>query len=210
MKSKIITFALALSLLAGTGVFISTQVKAASLSPKVQQLIDFSEKNEASEAANLLAQLSTKEKDELANYIEFNSDKVPPVYFIIMADHIYKSDKDKAALWYYIGKFRSYQDTLMCKDKTTQSQLEVYPMLAPKTLKYVATKVNDKAYIANLMQKALDWDIAHPQRVNPIWACYHGISAFMNKPELLPESEYTVIQTKVRNEIKESINKYRN
>ncbi len=210
MKSKIITFALALSLLAGTGVFVSTQVKAASLSPKVQQLIDFSEKNEASEAANLLAQLSTKEKDELANYIEFNSDKVPPVYFIIMADHIYKSDKDKAALWYYIGKFRSYQDTLMCKDKTTQSQLEVYPMLAPKTLKYVATKVNDKAYIANLMQKALDWDIAHPQRVNPIWACYHGISAFMNKPELLPESEYTVIQTKVRNEIKESINKYRN
>lgn len=210
MKSKIITFALALSLLAGTGVFISTQVKAASLSPKVQQLIDFSEKNEASEAANLLAQLSTKEKDELANYIEFNSDKVPPVYFIIMADHIYKSDKDKAALWYYIGKFRSYQDTLMCKDKTTQSQLEVYPMLAPKTLKYVATKVNDKAYIANLMQKALVWDIAHPQRVNPIWACYHGISAFMNKPELLPESEYTVIQTKVRNEIKESINKYRN
>ena len=203
MKSKIITFALALSLLAGTGVFVSTQVKAASLSPKVQQLIDFSEKNEASEAANLLAQLSTKEKDELANYIEFNSDKVPPVYFIIMADHIYKSDKDKAALWYYIGKFRSYQDTLMCKDKTTQSQLEVYPMLAPKTLKYVATKVNDKAYIANLMQKALDWDIAHPQRVNPIWACYHGISAFMNKPELLPESEYTVIQTKVRNEIKE-------
>lgn len=210
MKSKIITFALALSLLAGTGVFISTQVKAASLSPKVQQLIDFSEKNEASESANLLAQLSTREKDELANYIEFNSDKVPPVYFIIMADHIYKSDKDKAALWYYIGKFRSYQDTLMCKDKTTQSQLEVYPMLAPKTLKYVATKVNDKAYIANLMQKALDWDIAHPQRVNPIWACYHGISAFMNKPELLPESEYTVIQTKVRNEIKESINKYRN
>lgn len=210
MKSKIITFALTLSLLAGTGVFVSTQVKAASLSPKVQQLIDFSEKNEASEAANLLAQLSTKEKDELANYIEFNSDKVPPVYFIIMADHIYKSDKDKAALWYYIGKFRSYQDTLMCKDKTTQSQLEVYPMLAPKTLKYVATKVNDKAYIANLMQKALDWDIAHPQRVNPIWACYHGISAFMNKPELLPESEYTVIQTKVRNEIKESINKYRN
>ena len=210
MKSKIITFALALSLLAGTGVFVSTQVKAASLSPKVQQLIDFSEKNEASEAANLLAQLLTKEKDELANYIEFNSDKVPPVYFIIMADHIYKSDKDKAALWYYIGKFRSYQDTLMCKDKTTQSQLEVYPMLAPKTLKYVATKVNDKAYIANLMQKALDWDIAHPQRVNPIWACYHGISAFMNKPELLPESEYTVIQTKVRNEIKESINKYRN
>ena len=210
MKSKIITFALTLSLLAGTGVFVSTQVKAASLSPKVQQLIDFSEKNEASEAANLLAQLLTKEKDELANYIEFNSDKVPPVYFIIMADHIYKSDKDKAALWYYIGKFRSYQDTLMCKDKTTQSQLEVYPMLAPKTLKYVATKVNDKAYIANLMQKALDWDIAHPQRVNPIWACYHGISAFMNKPELLPESEYTVIQTKVRNEIKESINKYRN
>ena len=82
-------------------------------------------------------------------------------------------------------------------------------MLAPKTLKYVATKVNDKKYIANLMQKALDWDIAHPQRVNPIWACYHGISAFMSKPELLPEKEYTVVQNKVRAEIKESINKYK-
>ncbi len=209
MKSKFIILLLAVLLVTGSTYFVSSQAKAAALSPKVQQLVDFSQKNEASEAANLLAQLSSKEKDELANYIEFNSEKISPVYFIIMADYIYKSNKDKAALWYYIGKFRSYQDTLMCKDKTSQSQLEVYPMLAPKTLKYVATKVNDKKYIANLMQKALDWDIAHPQRVNPIWACYHGISAFMSKPELLPEKEYTVVQNKVRAEIKESINKYK-
>jgi len=209
MKSKFMILLLAVLLVTGSTYFVSSQAKAAALSPKVQQLVDFSQKNEASEAANLLAQLSSKEKDELANYIEFNSEKISPVYFIIMADYIYKSNKDKAALWYYIGKFRSYQDTLMCKDKTSQSQLEVYPMLAPKTLKYVATKVNDKKYIANLMQKALDWDIAHPQRVNPIWACYHGISAFMSKPELLPEKEYTVVQNKVRAEIKESINKYK-
>ncbi|MEE3350124.1 MAG: hypothetical protein VZR09_08810 [Candidatus Gastranaerophilaceae bacterium] len=209
MKSKIIVLSVLIALISGIGFAYAESKTSTKLSPKVQQLIDFSEKNEASEAANLLAQLSTKEKDELAKYIEFNSEKVPPVYFIIMADYIYKSNKDKAALWYYIGKFRSYQDTLMCKDKTTQSQLEVYPMLAPKTLKYVATKVNDKKYIANLMQKALDWDIAHPNRVNPVWACYHGISAFVSKPELLPQKEYTNIQNKVRNEIKESINKYK-
>jgi len=211
MKKNLLISVVVLVLVLGSVVPLSKQVDAAvtQLSPKVQQLIDFSEKNEASEAANLFAQLSNKEKDELANYIEYNSDKVSPAYFIIMADHIYKSNKDKAALWYYIGKFRSYEDTLMCKDKTSQSQLEVYPMLAPKTLKYVATKVNDKKYIADLMEKALKWDIDHPERINPIWACYHGISAFMKKPELLPEKEYSVVQDKVRAEIKESIEKYR-
>ncbi len=209
MKKNLIITAAILCLLSGTAFIANEKANAAALSPKVQHLVDFAEKNEGSEAASMFAQLSNKEKDELANYVEFHSEKVPPVYFIIMADHVYKSNKDKAALWYYIGKFRAYQDTMMCKDKTSQSQLEVYPMLAPKTLKYVATKVNDKKYLAGLMQKALDWDIAHPDRVNPVWACYHGISAFTKAPKLIPESEYTKVQEQVRDEIRASIKKYK-
>ncbi len=210
MKKNLVLAATVLCLLSGTAFIINdNKANAAALSPKVQHLVDFAAKNEGSETATMFAQLSNKEKDELAKYVEFHSEKVPPVYFIIMADHVYKSNKDKAALWYYIGKFRAYQDTMMCQDKTSQSQLEVYPMLAPKTLKYVATKVNDKKYLADLMQKALDWDIGHPNRVNPVWACYHGISAFTKAPKLIPNTEYEKIQNQVRDEIRASIKKYK-
>ena len=79
---------------------------------------------------------------------------------------------------------------MMCEDNTAKGQLNIYPTLAPKTLKYLSTKINNKKYVANLMQKTLDWDIAHPNRYNPIWACYHGISAHTNgQPKLIDENK---------------------
>ena len=192
------------------GIFQNSVFAEVMLSAKVQQFVNYVKNNNSYEASNLYAQLSAKEKNELSDYIENNSDSVPPVYYIVMADHIYKTNKDKAALWYYIGKFRSYQDILMCKDKTAQSQMEMYPLLAPKTMKYVSTKVNDKKYIADLMEKALNWDITHSKRVSPIWACYQGMGAFNKTPELLPNNEYTSVQDKVRAEIKDTIKGYKN
>ena len=63
--------------------------------------------------------------------------------------------------------------------------------------------------MANVLQKALDWDKSHPKRYDPTWACYHGISNFYKegKPELVSEQEReNVIKTQreyVENTIKD-------
>lgn len=181
---------------------------AQKLSPKVKQLADYAKELESGKAIDTYSQLSSKERDELAVYLEANSQNFPPLFFMIMADHVYKSDKDKALEWYYIGKIRSYEDVYMCKDKTAQAQVSQYPKLAPKTLRYLSTKLQDKKYIAKILKKALDWDISHSDRIDPVWACYHGLSAFSQEPELIDQKKRSDVYKKFRKEMQDMINKY--
>ena len=184
---------------------------AIELSPKTRQIINnANQKEDIIKSVETLNQLTAKELEEFTQYIEFHSEQVPPVYFILMADYIYNTDKDKAALWYYIGKLRSYQDVMMCLDTTAQSQVKLYPIFAPKTLKYLSKKENNKKYIINLFQKTLDWDNAHPERVEPIWACRLGISAKTAVPQIDPNKNRKVVIEETRKDLAETIQKLKN
>lgn len=209
MSKKIIMAALAIGLLSSGTMFTNSfSAIAADLSPKVQQLVQYIQQNNHASAEDSLKNLSPKEKDEFLEYVKTNNATIPPLYYIKMADYVYKTDKDQAALWYYIGKVRAYEDVKMCKDKTSQAQLNIYPQFAPKTVKYIFSKSQDKTYFADLMQQTLDWDIQHPQRVSPIWACYQGISGQSKQPELVSEQQKTKVIEQVRSELMDTINKY--
>ena len=209
LSKRNIIVVITLALLVFGGMFTNQYcASAAELSPKVQQLVQYIQKNNHASAEDILRTLTVKEKDEFIEYIKSNNATIPPLYYIKMADYVFKTDKDEAALWYYIGKVRAYEDVKMCKDKTSQAQLSIYPKFAPKTVKYVFSRSQDKAYLADLMQQTLDWDIQHPQRVSPVWACYQGISAQAKPPELVSEQQRAKVIEQVRGELIETINKY--
>ena len=208
MTKNFLVTSMVLSLLIGGTTFTCSNAYANTLSPKIQQLVTAISQNNHSSAEDTLKTLSTKEKDEFIAYIKNNETKVPPLYYIKMADYILKTDKDMAAKWYYIGKVRAYEDVMMCKDKTAQSQLEILQYFAPKTVKYLFSRNKDKSYMADLLQSVLDWDIAHQNRINPIWACYQGIGAATKAPELKTEAQRQKAIENVRDELKESIIKY--
>ena len=181
---------------------------AAELSPKTRQVINnVGQKEDLVKSIETINRLSAKELEEFSQYIEYHSEEVPPVYFIFMADYIYNTDKDKAALWYYIGKLRSYQDVFMCLDTTAQSQVKLYPIFAPKTMKYLAKKGNNKKYLINLFQNTLDWDSQHPKRVEPVWACRLGLNAKNSEPKLNPAKNRDKVIEEIRNDLIESIKK---
>lgn len=206
MKRQFIIAAVTLSLLTAGAVY--TGVNASASTPKIQQLVEYINTNQHSMAENLLKDFTNKDKDDFVEYIKANNATLPPLYYIKMADHILKTDKDQAAMWFYIGKVRAYEDVMMCKDKTSQAQLDIYPLFAPKTVKYIYSRNKDKSYMANLLQRVLDWDVNHPNRINPIWACYQGMSAYTKTPELKTDVQRSKVIDNVRDELKESIIKY--
>lgn len=209
MTKNFMTVVITLSVIAAGAAFTNIEAIADTLSPKVQQVIEYVDQNKHSLAEDVLSNMSSKEKDEFISYIEKNDAAVPPLYYIKMADYILKTDKDKAALWFYIGKVRAYEDVMMCKDKTSQAQLAIYQQFAPKTVKYLFSRNKDKSYMAALLQQVLDWDIAHENRYSPVWACYQSLTATTKTPEIVKNDEQKQkIIDNVRDELKESIIKY--
>lgn len=171
---------------------IKQNAYASELSAQSQTAVNYIQMQKTNEAINLINGLNSKEKREIIKWIDENPDKVIPLYYIIFADEIFQTDKEKAALWYSIGRLRAIQDVKMCKDTSAASQITVYAMIAPNTSDYIIKQGN--AYILQMLEKAVAFDEAHATRQNPIWACYHGMQAFKGKPETLPMSEYKKIQ----------------
>ena len=126
-----------------------------------------------------------------------------------LADYVFKTDKDKAVFFFYFGKLRATEDVLMCKDETARAQLSVYPLMAQDTLNYMSTKYNDINYLPAVLQKTIDWDNANPERVSPIWSCYHGLDAFSQEPVLLDADKFPKIQKKVQKIVKNSIKEFK-
>ena len=54
-----------------------------------------------------------------------------------------------------------------------------------------------------------DWDNANPERVSPIWSCYHGLDAFSQEPVLLDADKFPKIQKKVQKIVKNSIKEFK-
>lgn len=157
-------------------------------SSNLKTLVELSQRGQYGRVADVFSKLNDKEQDELAEIMFANSPVIEPLYFIALADHIYQTDKDKAVLSFFIGYSRATQDVMACKDKTSRSQLRIYPELAYDTVQYAVNKFEeDKSYKKNLKKNVQAWDKAHPKRTSPIWACYHGMNAFYQKPELVSE-----------------------
>ena len=180
-------------------IFAKDSVK---ISPRVKQIITYSQNGENGKAVLLYKQLNPKEIDELTKYLEMNPGSLPPIYFVMLSDNTYDKDKDKAVFFYSFGKTRAMEDVSMCKDTTARQQMYMYGMMAPKTVNYMTSKNKDYDYIENLYNKVIEWDNKYTDRISPIWACYHGIQAFQKQPELLPESEFPKIQKEIQDNLK--------
>lgn len=176
-----------------------TEIK---LSQNVQKMIKYAKKSETHKAINLFKSFDNNEAEQFVKYLENNPGELPPIYFILISDKVYGTDKDKAVFFYNFGKIRASEDVSMCKDTSARQQLGLYGMMAPKTITYMQSKATDEDYLNNLFYKVIDWDNKYTNRVSPIWACYHGVSSFYQEPELLPDEEFPKIQEKTHNSLK--------
>ena len=182
-----------------------------SYSNGVKQLLTLIENNEGGRATELVMTSFTDEDfKSLVKLIDNENEKIPPLYIMLVSDYIYKNDKDKAIKYFYIGRLRAKEDVFMCADTTARQQIYIYAQAAPKTLDYASQRIfekNDKEFLAEVLQNALDWDKSHPKRFDPTWACYHGISAFTKsgKPELVSEQEREEIIRNQRKNVEDTI-----
>lgn len=139
--------------------------------------------------------------DAVKNY----SGDVLPIYYITVAEDIYPKDKKLAAFLYTAGRFRSLEDVQMCKDKSAIQAIASLPFLAPKTINYMSKMKNKEK--TKVLQKVLDWDEKYPNRPDPIWICYHGITVFIDngKVETYPKEKFESIKKETRNSVLKAI-----
>ena len=176
-------------------------------SGKVNKVISMAKNNDV-KAIDIFKTFSDKEIEQFEKYLDKKPNEIPPVYFIIMADKILDTNKDKAAIYYYFGRIRATEDVFLCKDKISRTQISVYPKMAPKTLAYLSD--NSNSYKVKVVEKALSLDKKYSGRFyNPIWACSYGLGAFGKKPELIPKNEQLYTIREVRDNIKKSLEMYK-
>ncbi len=145
-------------------------------------------------------ELSPEEKLKLLK----SSDTLLPIYYIAVADYYYANDmKEHGLISYMLGSLRGMQDTAMCVDYTARGQIQMYPMLAPKTAEYMINL--DSKKLMKIAKVVVKWDEEHSTRPNPKWACYHGIKSFLGEVEIKPMSEYPAIQKEFRNDFLQTI-----
>ena len=149
-------------------------------------------------------------KNEIINSVKSYSKDILPIYYIVVAEDIYPTDKNLAAFLYAVGRLRSIEDVGMCTDKSAYEVINGLPYVAPKTAKYIA-KMSDSS-LAQLLQKTLDWDIQHTERPNYKWICYHGMEVFTNdgKVTTLPKNNFNNILKKQRKNLSDYIKELQN
>jgi hypothetical protein len=178
---------------------------AGKLSGNVKKAVKYMQENNAVQTLQLAKGFDSYEKKEFINWIQNNPEKTIPVFYMFMADEIYKTNKDEAVFWFSVGKLRSAEDVRMCKDTTNTAQIAIFSMTAPNTVQYQNQK--GYKYILEKLEEAIKYDDAHPQRLNPVWACYHGLSAFSGKIEVLPSYEFEKIKKDTQETFVNSVKK---
>lgn len=128
-----------------------------------------------------------RKKQEIQNKVKNFAPDVLPVYYVAVADEIFTKDKDLASLLYAIGRYRSMQDVFVCKDRSAAGAVQMEPLLAPNTVKYMSDK--GVKYRAEITQKVLDWDLKNPNRPSPEWICYHGMEVFINNGKITTDKQ---------------------
>ena len=154
--------------------------------------------------AQSIVNMTDTEKKKLFEYTMQNHDKTIPITYIALADYVYKTNKNDALFWYFVGRIRSTEDLYMCTDESARQQVAYYPMLAENTMTYFAKQ--DRSEASKIMAKALAWDESHPARVNPKWACYHGMEIFTTGDVTIkPMSEYSNAINEYREYVRKSL-----
>ena len=142
--------------------------------------------------------------EEKLKILNQSPDTLLPIYYIAIADEYYANEMKNAGLQLYmLGSLRGMQDTAMCEDYTAKAQIQIYPMLAPNTVKYMINLDNNK--LMEIANYVVEWDKQHSTRPNPKWACYHGMQAFMGEVKIKPMNEYPKIQQKFREDFLQAI-----
>lgn len=198
MKKNLFAALVILSVLFTAG---CTRAQEENLSKNVKTMVKYAKENRTAQANNLYKSFNNSEIKEFIQYLEQNPGALPPLYFVIIADEVYKTDKDKAVFFYNFGKTRAIEDVRMCKDTSAKQQTMFYGMMAPKTLSYMQSKATDLNYVSEIYNNIIKWDNKYTNRVSPIWACYHGIQAFNGEPELLPASEFKKIKADMHKDL---------
>ena len=153
-----------------------------------------------------VANLPDEEKAKLWAYVQENHDKVPATIYMALADYIYKKNKDEAIFWYMVGRIRTTQDVIMCDDESNTQQMAYYPRMAPNTLNHFSKNMRKTKA---MVKKAVEWDKAHPERINPEWACYHGMNIFMyGQVFTKPMEEYEKVKEEYRQDVLKTLDKY--
>ncbi len=202
MKKIIISALIILAM----GFTFTSAYSAQKLSENVKKAIKYMETGQNGLAVQAVKNFDFYEKKDFINYIKENPDKTVPVFYIIMADEIYKTNKDEAVFWFSFGKLRAVEDVRMCKDESAGQQVAIYGMLARNTVKYMNEKGNQ--YILEQLEKAVEKDEKTLLRPAPTWACYHGISAFSGKVDTLPQSKFEDIKKETRENYINSMKKH--
>lgn len=150
--------------------------------------------------------MSAKQKEQFAEDIINYPDKVLPLYYVSIADDIFEINKRKAVFLFMVGRFRSVQDVMMCKDETARSAISVFPYMASRTTDYIEKMSNKK--LALILQDVLDWDKSHTKRPSPEWICYHGMQALEDGTvQTLPTKDFQNILKQTRTDLEKQINK---
>ena len=198
---KIVVFSFVFLFIFTSSIFANSEI----IVEKNGKVTNYYAKQDPIRYAQSIIKMSDKDKEKLYKYAKKHPNKVKPITYIALADYIYETSKEDALFWYFVGRIRSTVDVMMCTDDSNNQQIAYYPLLATKTMNFFAT--NDKQEVSKIMKKAIEWDIAHPKRINPKWACYHGIQIFITgNVTTKPMKEYKAIQDEYRSYLLDSLN----
>ena len=82
---------------------LTANAEKEKISSKVQKMINAGKKLKSDEAIDLYKSFNNDELNEFQQYLEKNPDALPPIYFVMIADKVYETDKDKAVFFYNFG-----------------------------------------------------------------------------------------------------------
>ncbi len=159
-----------------------------------------------------IKKLSQKEQEQIDDLLYQNKLVVPPYVYVTIADDIVKRDKQKALVFYCIGRLRTTEDGMMCKDGRVLSELiRAYPSLASQTMEYALDcigKGNTEAY-KSAIEEAIKWDNEHTERISPEWICKESESCLFDDGPVKIRSyrNFPGIIRKAQNDAMKSIGK---
>lgn len=152
---------------------------------------------------------------DITPYLRENANRLDPEYLFWLLARL---SKEKAPLqevlyWSYLAPLRAEQDAVLCQDETARQAPAAltYDFLLPALLPYrdelnALPPHERQGMIHQLTEKVDIWDRHNPPQNSPLWICYQGIEAFLNKPQLIEESRQPAARKAARDAYWKRIN----
>lgn len=146
-----------------------------------------------------LQKLPSERDAEVINWVERNSDFVPPIFILEMSRRIFDFDKVKALEWAHVANFRSMYDASRCRDKSARQGALYIRRTAIDVFTY--GKDNPEVW-RKAAQIALKRDDLFTENVSPLWICSHGVRSYGTE-WLVPMGEWDTIKGKLEDDFRE-------